>query len=337
MTAGGRPGGAVASYLAKHIIRLVLVLLGVSVLCFVLVSASPVDPVRAYVGEVGMANMEPDALVRLESYFGADTPAVQRYLNWLGDFLRGDMGTSLIYRQPVAEVIGTRFLNTLALMAAAWVFSGVLGFFLGVVAGVYRGRWPDRLIKGYSYLLASTPAFWLALVLLMVFSVWLKWFPIGLSAPIGVNAADVTFLDTLRHLFLPALTLSVVGVANIAMHTREKMIDVMGEDYVLYARSLGQGTRAIVRHHGLRNVLLPALTLQFASVGEIFGGSVLVEQVFSYPGLGQAAVSAGLSGDAPLLLGIAVISAAVIFCGNLAANILYGVVDPRIRRGDGRA
>lgn len=330
-----KPGTSVAAYLTKNIIRMILVLFGVSILCFVLISTSPVDPVRAYVGEVGMANMNPETLAKLESYFGTDTPMVERYASWLGDFIRGDMGMSPIYRQPVASVIGVRFVNSLALMVAAWIFSGVLGFFLGIIAGLNRGKWPDKLIKGYSYLLASTPAFWLALILLMVFAVWLKWFPIGLSVPIGVDAAEVTIFDTLRHLVLPAITLSVVGVANIAMHTREKMIDVMEEDYVLYARSLGQGTLAIVRHHGLRNILLPAITLQFASVGEIFGGSVLVEQVFSYPGLGQAAVAAGLGGDAPLLLGIAVISAAVIFCGNLIANILYGVIDPRIRRGRG--
>ncbi len=134
-------------------------------------------------------------------------------------------------------------------------------------------------------------------------------------------------------MILPAITLSVVGVANITLHTREKMIDIMGEDYVLFAKAQGQPVSFIVKNHALRNILLPAMTLQFASISEIFGGSVLVEQVFSYPGLGQAAVSAGLGGDAPLLLGIAVISAAVVFGGNLIANLLYGVIDPRIRRG----
>ena len=135
------------------------------------------------------------------------------------------------------------------------------------------------------------------------------------------------------HLILPAITLSLVGVANIALHTREKMIDVMESDYVLYARARGDHTWQIVKKHGLRNILLPAITLQFASISEIFGGSVLVEQVFSYPGLGNAAVSAGLAGDVPMLLGLAIISALFVFFGNLMANILYGVVDPRIRRG----
>ena len=152
---------------------------------------------------------------------------------------------------------------------------------------------------------------------------------------IGKSAADVTIVDALHHLVLPALTLSVVGVANIAMHTREKAIDVMESDYIRFARARGLTPWQALRAHGLRNLLLPAITLQFASISEIFGGSVLVEQVFSYPGLGQAAVTAGLGSDVALLAAIAVFSAALVFAGNLIANILYGVVDPRIRKGEG--
>lgn len=180
-------------------------------------------------------------------------------------------------------------------------------------------------------MISSTPSFWLALLLLMVFSVWLRVLPIGLAVPIGVESAGVTLAQRLRHALLPALTLSITGVANIALHTREKTADVMEQDYILFARARGE--EAVVRRHVLRNVALPALTLQFASISEIVGGSVLVEQVFSYPGLGQAAVSAGLGSDMPLLLGITVVTAALVFGGNLVADLLYGVIDPRIRRG----
>ncbi len=324
---------SVLQYIMKNIMRAIFVLISVSILSFILVSFSPVDPIRAYVGEVGMANMSPERMAQFEAYFGMDTPPVERYLNWFSDFVQGDMGESLIFRQPVAKVIELRFINSLALMIAAWVFSGVLGLIMGIVAGLNRDKWIDKLIKGYSFLLASVPTFWLALLLLMVFSVWLKILPIGLSVPIGKDAADVTIFDSIDHLILPAITLSVIGVANIALQTREKMIEVMEEDYILFSKSRGENTLAIVRHHGLRNIMLPAITLQFASISEIFGGSILVEQVFSYPGLGRTVVSAGLRGDAPLLLGIAVISASVVFVGNMIANILYGVIDPRIRRG----
>ena len=177
---------------------------------------------------------------------------------------------------------------------------------------------------------------WIALMALIVFAVWLGWFPIGLSVPIGMEAAYVSLADRLHHAALPALVLSITGIPNIALHTREKMVEVLESDYVLFARARGERTAQIVLRHGLRNVLLPAITLQFGAIGEIFGGSTLVEQVFSYPGLGQAAVAAGLGSDLPLLMGISVISAGIVFGGNLAADLLYGVVDPRVRKGGAR-
>ncbi len=228
----------------------------------------------------------------------------------------------------MTEVIASRALNSLALMGVAWVVSGVLGFALGVVAALNGGRLVDRVVKGYCFVLAASPAFWIGLLLLMVFAVWL---PIGFSVPIGLSAADVTFADALRHMALPALTLSLVGVANVALHTRAKAVEVMASDYIRFARARGLSRRAAMARHGLRNLVLPAVTLQFAQVAEIFGGSVLVEEVFSYPGLGQAAVTAGLGGDVALLAGIALVSAAIVFAGNLAANLIYGLVDPRMR------
>ena len=313
--------------------KFILLMVAVSMVTFVLASISPIDPVQANVGQAAYVNMSEAKRAQLAEYWGVNTPLWERYASWLGDLLHGDLGTSLRFNAPVADVIATRTVNSLALMATAWVVSGVLGFGLGILAGANRGRPIDRIVKGYCFLLASVPTFWLGLVFLIVFSVWLGWFPFGFSVPIGVSAADVTLADALRHLALPALTLSVVGVANIALHTREKTIDVLESDYVRFARTRGLSTWGALRHHGLRNLALPALTLQFASISEIFGGSVLVEQVFSYPGLGQAAVTAGLGGDVALLAGIALFSAAFVFGGNLVANVLYGVVDPRMRKG----
>lgn len=325
-----------ARFIAKNLVKFVLLMLAVSLVSFALVSLSPIDPVQANVGQAAYLSMSPEKRAQLAEYWGAGVPFWERYSAWLTSALQGDLGTSLRYNAPVIEVIATRALNSLALMATAWVVSGVLGFVMGIVAGVYRGRLVDKLVKGYCYVLASTPTFWLGLVMLIVFSVWLGWFPFGFSVPIGVAASEVTFADALHHMVLPALTLSIIGVSNIALHTREKTIDVLESDYVRFARTRGESTWQAVRHHGLRNLALPALTLQFASISEIFGGSVLVEEVFSYPGLGQAAVTAGLGGDVALLAGIAVFSAALVFGGNLIANVLYGVVDPRIRKGEAR-
>ncbi len=323
-------------WIVKNLARIGVLLALVSAAAFFLVSVSPLDPLKTNVGQAALGSMSREQIAKLEEYWGVNTPPVARFMAWAGDFLRGDMGVSLLYRQPVSHVIAVKLSNSLWLMATAWVVSGAAGLLLGVAAGANRGRAADRVISGYALVTASTPAFWLALVLLMIFAVWLKLLPIGLSVPIGVEASGVTAGDRIVHAILPALTLSITGISNIAMHTREKMAQVMDSDYMLFARARGESKWTAIRRHGLRNIILPAMTLQFASISEIFGGSVLVEQVFSYPGLGQAAVTAGLGGDIPLLLGITVISAAIVFAGNFTANLLYGVVDPRIRSGRAR-
>lgn len=314
-------------------IRMVFLVAAVSIVTFLLMKASPVDPLQANVGQAALGSLSPEQVEKLEEYWGVNTPPLEQYLSWAKDFIRGDMGTSLLYRQPVTEVIGVKLSNSLFLMIVAWILSGILGVTLGILSGMNRGKWIDKGIKGYCLVISSTPTFWLALLLLMVFGVWLKILPIGLSVPIGVEASGVTFLDRVRHAILPAVTLSITGVSNIALHTREKMIDIMESDYVLFAKARGVTGWKLFWQHGFRNVLLPVITLQFASISEIFGGSVLVEQVFSYPGLGQAAVAAGLGSDMPLLMAITIVSAIFVFGGNLIANLLYGVVDPRIRRG----
>lgn len=317
----------------KKLIRVILLVIAVSVVAFTLMTCSPVDPLQANVGQTALGSMSQEQIEKLQEYWGQGQPPVARYLAWAKDFIRGDMGVSLLYRQSVSSVIAVKLVNSLFLMITAWLLSGLIGFFLGAVAGMNRGKLIDKCIKGYCLVISSTPTFWLALLLLMIFGVWLKILPIGLSVPIGVEASGVTFFDRLQHAILPAATLSILGISNIALHTREKMIDICESDYVLFAKARGESSWQIFWHHGFRNALLPAITLQFAAISEIFGGSVLVEQVFSYPGLGQAAVSAGLGSDMPLLMAITIISALFVFGGNLIANILYGIVDPRIRRG----
>ncbi len=322
---------------AKNLIRMAVLLVLVSGAAFFLVSVSPSDPLKTNVGQAALGSMSQEQIAKLEEYWGVDTPPVKRFFSWASAFIKGDMGTSLLYRQPVSKVITEKLKSSLWLMAIAWVISGTMGFLLGILAGVNRGKLIDRLISGYALITASTPAFWLALMLLMVFAVWLKVLPIGLSVPIGTEASAVTIGDRILHGILPAVTLSLTGISGIAMHTREKMAEVMDSDYMMFAKARGESKWQAIRHHGLRNIALPAMTLQFASISEIFGGSVLVEQVFSYPGLGQAAITAGLGGDIPLLLGIAVISAAIVFMGNFTANLLYSAVDPRIRIGRDQA
>ncbi len=311
-------------------VRILSLLLAVSIIAFVLVSASPIDPVQQYLIRLGTA-VSPEQRTEIEAYWGVHQPPVQRYLHWLSELLKGNLGESSLYRRPVSDLIRERFLNSLTLMLCAWALSGVIGFFGGCVMGMCRDRLPDRILKRICYILSSVPTFWLGLIFLLVFSVRLKWFPIGFSSPVGVLSENVTLWQKIHHLILPALTLSLMSFSNIALHTRQKLIDVLNSEYVLFARARGEGDWTILRRHGLRNILFPALTLQFASFAELFGGSVMAENVFSYPGLGSAVSAAGLNGDLPLLLGITLFSTLFVCVGNLIANLLYGVIDPRVR------
>lgn len=312
-----------------HMIRVVSLLFAVSVISFALVSASPVDPVQQYI--MGIGPVSEEQRIEIEAYWGVDRSPAERYFHWLSALLHGDFGTSLLYRRPVIEIISERFQNSLALMMCAWLFSGIIGFSLGCVMGMNRDRWQDKIIRKLCYLLSSVPTFWLGLVFLMVFAVMLGWFPVGFSTPIGMRSSEVTVWQRLHHLVLPAFTLSLISFSNIALHTRQKMIDVMNSEYVLFARARGESRWTLFWRHGFRNTVLPAVTLQFASFAELFGGSVLAENVFSYPGLGLAVSAAGLHSDVPLLLGITLFSTLFVCVGNLIANLLYGVIDPQMR------
>lgn len=316
--------------LVKNNIKIITLLLAVSIVSFTLVSISPIDPVQQYLLGLGTA-VSPEKRAELEQYWGVDKTPVERYMIWLNELLHGNMGESSIYRRPVAQIIAERFVNSFALMLCAWILAGLIGFALGCVMGMYHDRMPDKILKKICYVLSSVPTFWLGLLLLLIFSVWLGWFPIGFSSPIGVTSGNVTIRQKLHHLILPAFTLSLMSFSNIALHTRQKLIDVLNSEYVLFARARGEGKWTILRRHGLRNILLPALTLQFASFAELFGGSVLAENVFSYPGLGSAVSAAGLQGDVPLLLGITLFSALFVCVGNMIADVLYCVIDPRLR------
>lgn len=328
-TAGWTQGIRMRMLLAG--LRLFLLLFAVSSAAFFLMTLSPLDPLKTNVGQAALGAMSEEQIARLEAYWGAGHPPLERYVHWLLGVLRGDFGSSLLYRQPVLSVIGEKAVHSLWLMGTAWMFSGLAGTFLGVLAGMNRGSWLDRLISGFCMVLAGTPSFWLALVFLLLFAVCIPIFPIGFRVPVGVAASEVTLTDRLYHAALPAITLGICNVPNLAMQTRRKMLEILEQDFVLYARSRGERGCSLFFRHGLRHILFPVITLQAASVSEIFGGSILVEQVFSYPGLGQAAVAAGLGGDAPLLLGITIFSTLLVALGNGTADLLYLCLDPRLR------
>jgi len=322
----------VLSIVIKKIFKLFVILVLVSIFSFVLAGYSPINPVDAYVGaDMMLISTEQKELIAKK--WGLDKSPVERFFTWGSQLVKGDFGVSMLYNEPVTDVIGKRFMVSLWLMIIAWMLSGVLGFISGIISGMYSGSFIDRVISVYAFTIASTPTFWLGIILLMFFSVYLGITPISGAIPAGVTDDNATLLQRIHHIILPALSLSVISIANVTLHTREKVIELMKSDFVIFARAQGETDYGIARHHILRNALIPAITLQFASIGEIFGGAVFAEQVFSYPGLGKASVEAGLKGDVPLLLGIVIFSTIFIFSGNAIADLIYGKIDPRIKTG----
>ena len=314
----------------KKIFRCLMLILGISIISFTLLKKSPVDPIMASVDyDTSMTTAQYET-IRKE--YGLDKPAITQYFLWIRRFAKGDLGKSIVHRKSVKTIIKERAGASAALMGISWSVSGIIGFLLGTIAAFKRERWADRVIKWFSYLQVSVPTFWIGLIFLLVFSVKLQWFPIGISSPIGVVSSEVTFADKIEHIILPAFTLSILGIANVTLHTRAKMLDVLNSEYVIFAKARGETNFQIFKNHGVRNAIVPAITIHFSYFGELFGGSVLAEQVFSYPGLGTTLTEAGLKGDTPLLLAIVIIGAIFVFTGNTIADILGGIVDPQLRR-----
>lgn len=319
-------------FLAIRAVKLVLLVLAVCLCSFLLISLSPIDPVEAYIG-ADMMLVGPEQQAQIAQRWGLDQPLITRFWQWFSQLLQGNLGISMVFNQPVTQAIATRFAASFNLLFLAWILSGLLGLLLGIWAGMTVGSWVDQGIRLYAYTLSSSPTFWVGLLLLILFSVSLGWTPICCASPPGVLPEEVSVWQRIHHLILPALTLSLIGVANIALHTRQKLIEILNSDFALFAFAQGETRASFIWHHGLRNIALPAITLQFASLSELFGGSVLAEQVFAYPGLGQATVEAALRSDVPLLVGIVLFSALFVYSGNTLADLSYQLIDPRIRLG----
>lgn len=322
-----------AKRIAKEIFLFLLLILAVSFISFLLLDLSPIDPIASF-ARARSVGLSPEDKQELIKVWGLDQPLIARYFSWLLNLFRGDLGISNIYGRKVIDIIGEGFSRSILLMAIAWIFQGIIGIWLGIVAGANQGKIKDKIIKAYAIIFASTPSFWVGILLIIVFSLKLKLFPSSMGSPVGVLMEDITLADSLKHLVLPALTLVLVGVSNLILHTRSKVIDILNSDYVLYAKARGMKKGEILNKFAFKNLILPGLSLLFASFSELFSGTVLVENVFNYPGIGGLTVEAGLRGDAPLLLGLVLFSTIFVYVGNRICDLLYLVIDPRLRGQD---
>lgn len=297
---------------------------------FILISNAPVDPIEAYVG-ARTALIGPEQREAIAAAWGLDQPATMRFLLWAKNVASGDFGDSILYNAPVAEVIIERFPASLLLVALAWVLSFFIGAGLGIIAAMKRGSRVDRAIRAYAIVLTSSPGFWVAILLISIFAVGLKLLPSCCALPPGITTAEATVWAQARHLILPVVALSVTGIAPLILHTRARMIGFLESPPAQHLAAHGAPQHSIAFGAGLRHALGPAVTVHLAGAGELFGGSVLAETVFAWPGLGQATVRAATGGDAPLLMGIALATLLFVFVGNMLADVAARLVDPRLR------
>jgi peptide/nickel transport system permease protein len=282
----------------------------------------------------------PEALAAYREHLGLGEPLISRYWQWLGNFVQGDLGTSLIQNgAEVWPIVRTAMANTLVLIAIAVTASLALGIAIGTVSAVRRGSLVDNAATTVSFLGISIPPFWLGLMLQLFFGLYLaNWLGVtppllptaGLYSP-GQQGFDLG--DRLRHLVLPAMALSLQLVAIYSRYMRASLLDVMSSDHIRAARGRGLPERTVVVRHGVRNALIPVSTQAATDAGQLVGGLIVTEQVFQYPGMGRLFLDAMFGGDYPVLLASVMITAAAVFLVNLAADLFYGVLDPRIRRG----
>jgi peptide/nickel transport system permease protein len=273
-------------------------------------------------------------VARLNRQFGLDRPIATQYVRYLRNLARGDMGYAFSRGQPVKEALAAAIPNTLLLAGTALAIDLGLGLFLGLILAARARRATDVILSNVTLFIYSVPAFWLGLVLVFLFADWLHWFPSGFTSTPGLYESLPFFGqlgDRLHHLALPALTLGLVGAAGTARYQRAALLETLGREFVRTARAKGVNERRVLLVHALRNSLLPLITLAGLSLPFLLTGSVLIESVFSWPGMGRLATDAVLARDHALVTAIALVASTLVVTGSLVADVLYAVADPRIR------
>ena len=322
-------GARLLRYLLWRLLQSVPVILGVTVMCFLLLQLAPGDLAEVLAGESGGAS--PGYIESLRARYGLDKPVLVQLVIYVKNVLVFDLGFSYRHNAEVAELLLERLMPTLLLMGSTLLLSVGVGALSGLFAAIWVRTWRDHIISLAAIVAYATPLFWVGLMLILVFSVWLDWFPTsGMENVVMFYEGWDRVVDIAHHLVLPVITLSLFYMALYARLMRATMLEQRGLDYVTTARAKGLTERQLTFRHVLRNALLPVVTVAGVQVGALLGGSVVVESVFAWPGLGQLAFEALFSRDFNLLLGIFFLSACLVVAVNIVIDIIYVILDPRI-------
>jgi len=315
-----------SAYFIRRLLISIPLLILVTMIVYVLADLAPGDPADYFINpDMGMS---PEQVQQIRESLGLDAPMPVRYARWLGEVVQGNLGYRFVDGDSVGEVIWARLLNTLKLISVALIFGAIIGVILGVVSALKQYSFWDFLFTGLSFIGISMPAFIAGILGLYFFAVKWRVFPAGGMQTVG---QDPTFLDSLRHLALPAGILSLAYIATFMRYTRFSMLEVVRQDFVQVARAKGLYERVVILRHILRNAILPVVTIFGLSIPNLVVGAVFTETIFTWPGMGTLYLEGVVSRDYPLIMGVNLVSAVVILLANILTDMLYAVVDPRIR------
>ncbi|MGP9788808.1 ABC transporter permease [Roseinatronobacter sp. NSM] len=315
------------SYIIHRILYAIPISIGVTVFCFALVYMAPGDPLTRLLPD----DASPEVVEMMKRAYGLDKPIPVQYLIWLGNALSGDLGTSIQTDRPVLNEVSKALVNTIILSAVSVVVAFSVAFVLGTVAAYYNGHAVDRLATGFSVLGVSIPNYWFGIVLIIIFSVQLRWLPATGMGPAGSGGFSLFSLDSLRHLVLPVITMALIPLGIIMRTTRSAVSEVLGQDFVQTLRAKGLNEWAVL-NHAVRNALPGVLAVMGLQFGYLMGGSILVETIFTWPGTGSLLNQAILNRDIPVLQGTILVLALIFVATNLVVDLLQTAVDPRIKR-----
>ncbi len=313
-------------YIARRLLAMIPLLLGVSFIVFSLLNILPGDPVSIMLSSNPHVTPDAETIAQLRAQYGLDKPLMTQYMIFLRNLFRGDLGTSMYTQQPVVTTIVERMPATIQLALAALIISTTVAIPLGVISAVQQYSWIDHLCLVGSLIGISMPSFWLGLLLMLTFSLKLRWLPLS-----GIGYLHNGIGDVLRHLAMPASTLGFGMAALLARVTRSSMLEVLGQDYIRTARAKGLHDKVVVYRHALRNALIPILTVSGMQFGYLLGGSVIVETIFSWPGIGRLAVNSIMNRDLAVVQGTVLVFTLLFILINLVVDILYAAIDPRIQ------
>ncbi|GEN32466.1 peptide/nickel transport system permease protein [Cerasibacillus quisquiliarum] len=316
----------------KFTVRRILIMIPqiilLSVLIFILAKMMPGDALSGLIDP----NIDPDTIEEKREQLGLNDPWHIQYVNWVKDLFQGDLGMSFFYKMPVTELIGQRIVNTFWLGLATLILVYLIAVPLGIISGRYNNTWADQLITGYTYIGFATPTFIFGLVMLWIFGFYFGWFPTGGSVTPGLEPGTMEYvLSKINHLLLPAISLALIGTVSTVQYLRNEIIDVKQQDFILTARAKGAPESRVYNRHILRNSLLPIAAFFGYEIVGLIGGTIFIEMIFSYPGMGQLFMESIVARDYSVATSLVLLYGIATIIGTLLSDIILSIVDPRIR------